>query len=75
MKKLINGMRTALLITGFMFISAYPISAAPISPVPASIQNQRADVIDWVYKTIDGRTYKRLYNYTTNEWIGDWILC
>ena len=30
--------------------------------------------IRWVYKTVDGKTYKRLYNYSTNEWIGDWIL-
>lgn len=30
--------------------------------------------IKWIYKTVDGKTYKRLYNYSTNEWIGDWIL-
>ena len=30
--------------------------------------------IRWVYKTVDGKTYKRLYNYSTSEWIGDWIL-
>lgn len=27
----------------------------------------------WVYKTINGRQYKRLYNYSTGEWIGNWI--
>ncbi len=75
MKKLINGIRTALLVTGFILMSAYPIMAAPLSPISYSAQNQRADVIKWVYDTRDGNTYKRLYNYTTGEWIGDWILC
>lgn len=75
MKKLIDGMRTALLITGFILMSAHPVMAAPIYPVLYSAQNQRADKIEWIYRTIDGQTYKRLYNYTTKEWIGDWILC
>lgn len=29
--------------------------------------------IGWKFKTINGVLYKRLYNYTTREWIGDWI--
>lgn len=56
-------------------MSAHPVMAAPIYPVLYSAQNQRADKIEWIYRTIDGQTYKRLYNYTTKEWIGDWILC
>ena len=34
----------------------------------------RADDIRYVYKMIDGKLHKRLYNYTTNKWVGDWIL-
>ena len=34
--------------------------------------NPRADDIDWQYKVIDGKLYKRLYNYTTNKPLGDW---
>ena len=34
----------------------------------------RSDVIGWKYKNIDGNLYKRLYNYTKEQWIGDWIL-
>lgn len=30
--------------------------------------------IGWRYKAVDGRLYKRLYNYSTEQWIGDWIL-
>lgn len=33
------------------------------------------DIIKWRYKTTNGKTYKRLYNYTTQQWIGDWIPC
>ncbi len=75
MKKIINGVRTALLVTGFMLISAYPAMAVPKSPIPYSVQNPRGDKIEWVYQLIDGKYYKRLYNYTTNEWVGDWIPC
>jgi len=34
----------------------------------------RSDIIDWRYKTENGKMYKRLYNFTTYEWIGEWIL-
>ena len=34
----------------------------------------RADYIDWRYKVINGILYKRPYNYSKDEWIGDWIL-
>ena len=32
-----------------------------------------ADKIGWKYKIINGELYKRQYNYTTGEWIGDWV--
>lgn len=32
-----------------------------------------SDIIDWVYQDFDGVLYKRLYNFTTQEWIGRWI--
>lgn len=31
------------------------------------------DDIRYRYKIEDGKLYKRLYNHTTLEWIGDWI--
>lgn len=27
----------------------------------------------WRYKMIGGVLHKRLYNYTTQEWVGEWI--
>lgn len=34
----------------------------------------RSDIIDWKYKVENGKLYKRLYNFTKEQWIGDWIL-
>ena len=52
------------------------ISAAPCVShnVPVSTQvSPQSDDIRYVYKIINGYTFKRLYNYTTGEWIGAWI--
>lgn len=40
-----------------------------VTPVPT------AEIIDWRYKIEDGKMYKRLFNYSRNQWVGDWILC
>lgn len=32
-----------------------------------------AEILEWVYATIDGKIYKRLVNCTTQQWVGDWI--
>ena len=32
-----------------------------------------SDDIEWRYKAIDGKLYKRQYNHTTKKWIGNWI--
>lgn len=34
----------------------------------------RADIIEWRYNIINGKMYKRQFNYTKNQWIGKWIL-
>ena len=61
----------------------------PASAIPAQASNitlqstaeggetiqPRAPVIEWVFKVENGVTYRRLYNYSTGEWIGDWIPC
>lgn len=37
--------------------------------------SMRADIIDWRYKTIDGRMHRRLFNYSRDIWIGEWEPC
>ncbi|HFI0080774.1 TPA: hypothetical protein ACGO6Q_001869 [Streptococcus suis] len=33
-----------------------------------------AEIIDWRIKVVDGQVYKRLYNYSTQKWVGEWIM-
>ncbi len=33
-----------------------------------------SDIIDWRFTMINGKLYKRLFNYSTGEWVGPWIL-
>lgn len=33
-----------------------------------------SDDIRWRYQIKNGKLYKRLFNYTKAQWIGDWIL-
>lgn len=32
----------------------------------------RRDIIGWRYKNINGRLYKRQYNYSKGIWLGKW---
>ncbi len=57
--------------------------ATPLNPVYAQVstttytedtQSSRSAIIGWRYKTVDGVLYKRLYNYSNDTWIGDWIV-
>lgn len=45
--------------------AATPPGAEEISPL--------ADVISWVYERRGNEIWKRLYNSTTAEWVGDWV--
>lgn len=63
-----------------LLLPAGPVSASePCSP-PAgyaraaenSIAPLSAKLI-WIYKTENGKRYKRLYNTSNRSWIGDWI--
>ncbi|WP_297238910.1 hypothetical protein [uncultured Faecalicoccus sp.] len=58
----------------FMFVSV-PVYALEDT---SSTGNQetisaRADKLEWIYRIIDGKLYKRLWNRTQNRWEGDWI--
>ena len=44
----------------------------------AASTGSRAEIrkanIYWRFKTVNGRVYKRLFDYDKNMWVGDWIL-
>lgn len=33
----------------------------------------RKDILQWIYKTENGKIYKRLWNASKNRWDSDWI--
>ena len=51
-----------------------------ISPVYAqentssAIVEPRSDILQWVFKTENGKMYKRLWNASKNRWDSNWIL-
>lgn len=46
--------------------------SAPVTQYDSSI-TPRSYNLRWIYKEENGKRYKRLYNASTNTWIGDWI--
>ncbi|WP_314065976.1 hypothetical protein [uncultured Vagococcus sp.] len=40
---------------------------------PNSPLIERAKIVEWRFKTVDGKVYKRLFDYTNQKWIGDWL--
>lgn len=70
-----------LAAVGGAFALALSILASPVATMPVqaaanpgdSTVAPCSDVIQWRYKFEDHKIYKRLYNYGTNEWLGEWI--
>lgn len=61
-----------IIITFFTFFN--PIMNLQNNVVIAEETETRAYIYEWRYKVIDGHFYKRLFNCTKEEWVGDWIL-
>lgn len=69
----------AVLITCIiLFGSTYNIQVFASSPVSYSFHTKSAwlqsDIIEWRYKVVDGKLYRRQYNCTKDKWIGKWEL-
>lgn len=54
---------------------AAPAATLPVEAAETTEEgiSPRAYDYQWVYKVIDGKNYKRLFNLTTQEWVGEWI--
>lgn len=71
LKKTFSVFLTAFIL-GALLLTAAPASAkASELPAESSVQVKK-DVIKWKYKTVNGKVYRRKYNYSTETWIGDW---
>lgn len=73
MKKIIA---VLIFYCGFM-LSMNPITVYATEELDNQAENTNqpyADDIGWRYQMIDGKLYKRQYNYTKEQWIGKWVL-
>lgn len=70
MRKLILLTVSLLVLIGSVSVNTSIIHAS--TDIPTHEISDRKAIIKWRYKNIDGKLYKRKYNYTTQKWIGSW---
>lgn len=54
------------------------VSPASALPAQAAVAQEEtvmpmSDAISWRYKAMNNKLYRRLYNFSTDNWIGPWI--
>lgn len=67
---LIAGTASLALMAFICPMSVMPTQAASLGT--ATVQPRQHD-IEYRYKIENGKLYKRLYDYSTGEWLGEWI--
>lgn len=60
-------------IIAFSYIPLSPTNTAYAATSDSETVMPLSDRIIWRYKTINGVLYKRLYNVTKQQWVGNWI--
>lgn len=52
-----------------------PASALPAQATAAQEETvmPMSDAISWKFKVMNNKLYRRLYNHSTDNWIGPWI--
>ncbi len=76
-----NRRKTKLASLGIAACMSLAILAAPASTLTVQAAAHSGeetvmpmrDAISWMYKIENRKVYKRLYNHSTCNWIGDWI--
>lgn len=75
-KKIILTVASVLALSVCSIMPAVTVSASSQEVVVEQYGNSitpRSDIKKWIYKVEDGKIYKRLYNASTDTWLGDWI--
>lgn len=70
MKKFIGTLFVASLFLAVTATTTFAEEVTPADETPEIILFK--DITGLRYKTENGVLYKRLYNYSTNTWIGNW---
>lgn len=64
---------TSIFFMAFSLLTPLTIQAKTVPKNKEFCISVRSENIRWIYKEINGKLYKRLYNYTLNEWVGEWM--
>lgn len=73
-KKLVAAVAAVCFSAALVFATPVAtISAHAETDNPGTTISTREQCISYVYGIRDNKLYKRLYNYSTGEYIGDWI--
>ena len=67
------GLFCALAVSVMTVFGTATIEVKAANPVEEEGVEPCSTNLTWVYATIDGVEYMRLYNHTTGEWLTDWI--
>ena len=70
-KKLITCLSLLMTVT-MLTLPVANVTRVYAPPVPKAAE-PRAHSYIWLYTSIDGYLYKRLYDETTGEWASEWI--
>lgn len=62
---------------GFIMAASLVLGTCAVAPLQTfassvEIAQPRAQIIEWRYKVENNKLYRRQYNCSTNEWIGNW---
>ena len=66
-------MGIALCSLSLLFVAPQTSVTAQAAGGGGTTVSPQSDYIVWIYIEADGKVYKRLWNASKEEWIGDWI--
>lgn len=61
------------LISSFTFNAFAQTNNENNASISSKSIEPKSDILQWVFKTIDGQLYKRLWNATQACWVTDWL--
>lgn len=61
-----------MFVISVFYLTSISINASNFSMKEPIVIQPMADILKWRVKKVDGITYIRLFNYSTNTWVGEW---
>lgn len=61
-----------IFVISVFYFTSISINASNFSMKEPIVIQPMADILKWRVKKVDGITYIRLFNYSTNTWVGEW---